>query len=91
MPRETERQLQVRMLAAEHMVPKGYRIRHVRSGAEYMVHSHALRIGDLETLVNYASIAGPMIMFSRKLSEVQAKFVRVDGEDWQGLENFQPF
>lgn len=77
-------ELMVRMQAAENMVPQGYAIRHVKTGGEYMVKSHSLRVGDLMPLVNYAPLVGPVVVFARAVTEVQSKFVRVDGKEWKG-------
>ncbi len=89
MKRETPNQLQVRMRAADHLVPKGRLIRHVRTGGEYMVRGHALRVGDLAPMVNYSPSTGPVIVFSRTAPDIRAKFVLVDGEDWPSLETFK--
>lgn len=85
MKRETPEQLQVRMRAANHLVPQGRIIRHVRTGGEYMVRGHSLRVGDLAPLVNYAPVTGPVIVFSRLATDIQAKFVLAAGEDWPSL------
>lgn len=89
MKRETPEQLQVRMRAANHLVPAGRVIRHVRTGGEYVVQGHALRVGDLAPMVNYRPLTGPAVVFSRTASDIQAKFVISDGEDWPSLSNFE--
>ena len=83
MKRETTQELMVRMQIAEHMVPSGYAIRHVSTGGEYMVDGHALRVGDLTPMVNYSPRLGPVVVFSRAVEDVQAKFVRIDGMEWK--------
>ena len=88
MKRETPEQLQVRMRAADHLVPQGRFIRHVRTGGEYIVRGHSLRVGDLAPLVNYSPRTGAVIIFSRAVADIQAKFVLSDGEDWPSLETF---
>ena len=85
MKRETPEELQVRMRAANHLVPAGRIIRHVRTGGEYIVRGHSLRVGDLAPLVQYSPLTGPVIVFSRVVTDVQAKFVISDGEDWPTL------
>lgn len=82
MRRETPEELQARMRAADHLVPQGRVIRHVRTGGEYMVRGHSLRVGDLALLVQYSPMTGPVIVFSRPVFDVQAKFVLADGQDW---------
>ena len=84
MKRMTTDELVDRMKIAEKMVPQGFTIRHVRTGQEYMVRGHAMRVGDLELLVQYSPLAGSVVVFSRPVSEIQAKFVRRDGEHWCG-------
>lgn len=89
MKRETPQELQVRMRAAEHMVPAGKHIRHVRTGGEYVVRGHCLRVGDLMPMVNYSPLTGSVIVFSRAAQEVQSKFVRMDGEDWKSVHSME--
>lgn len=89
MKRETPQELEIRMRCANHLVPQGRVIRHVRTGGEYMVRGHALRVGDLALIVNYAPITGPVIVFSREAFEVQAKFVLSDGDEWPSLPTFE--
>ena len=90
MKRETPRELQIRMRAAAHLVPAGYNIRHVRTGGEYIVRGHSLRVGDLAPMVNYSPMNGPVIVFSRVAADVQAKFVRMDGKEWKSLNSMEP-
>ena len=68
---------------------KGAVIRHVRSGGEYIVVGHALRVGDLAGMVQYQPTTGPVVTFSREAAAIQAKFVRASGDEWRGLETFQ--
>jgi len=82
MTRLTTDQLTDRMKIAQTIVPQGFVIRHVRTGYDYMVRGHSLRVGDLELLVQYSPLFGPIVIFSRTLSEIQAKFVRHDGQRW---------
>jgi len=82
MTRLTTDQLVDRMRVAQTTVPEGFVIRHVRTGYDYMVRGHSLRVGDLELLVQYSPLFGPIVIFSRTLSEIQAKFVRHDGQRW---------
>lgn len=82
MKRETPEQLQERMKAAERLIPKGRFIRHVRTGVEYIVCGHALRVGDLALMVNYSPSYGPVIVFSREVEGIRSKFVLSDGEEW---------
>ena len=82
MKRETPEQLQERMDAAERLVPKGRIIRHVRTGNEYLVRGHSLRVGDLALMVNYSQRVGPVIVFSREVEGIRSKFVLADGEEW---------
>ena len=82
MARETTEQLQERMDSAERLVPKGRIIRHVRTGGEYLVRGHSLRVGDLALMVNYSPRVGPVIVFSRELLGIRSKFVLADGEEW---------
>jgi hypothetical protein len=88
MARETTQELMVRMQIAEHMVPSGYAIRHVRTGGEYIVHGHALRVGDLTPMVSYSPFLGTVV-FSRAVDDVQAKFVRIDGMEWKSLHSMK--
>jgi hypothetical protein len=85
MNRETTQELMARMRIAEHLVPAGYAIRHVRTGGEYMVRGHSLRVGDLTPMVSYSPLTGPVIVFSRAAQDVQRKFVRVDGNEWKSI------
>jgi hypothetical protein len=85
MKKETTQELTVRMQIAMHMVPTGYAIRHVRTGSEYMVQGHALHVGDLTPMVSYCPLADPVVVFSRAVKDVQAKFVRIDGKEWKSL------
>lgn len=85
MKRETPEELQVRMRAANHLVPAGRVIRHVRTGGEYIVRGHSLRVGDLAPLVQYSPLVGPVVVFSRAVADVQAKFVLSDGDAWPTL------
>lgn len=85
MKRETPKQLRMRMLAAQALVPQGRSIRHVRTGGEYIVRSHCLRVGDLAPMANYSPVFGPVIVFSRTAQDIQAKFVLMDGEPWPDL------
>jgi len=89
MKRETPQELQLRMQAAEHLVPTGKHIRHVRTGGEYVVRGHCLRVGDLMPMVNYAPLTGPVIVFSRAARDVQSRFVRMDGEDWKSVHSME--
>lgn len=89
MKRETPQELQVRMRAAAHLVPSGCNIRHVKTGGEYIVRGHSLRVGDLAPMVNYSPLTGPVIVFSRVAADVQAKFVRMDGEDWKSIHSME--
>lgn len=89
MKRESPQELQIRMQAANHLVPKGIVIRHVRTGGEYIVAGHSLRVGDLAGMVQYRPLTGPVIEFSREATGIQAKFVRADGEDWRDLKTLQ--
>lgn len=87
--RESQSELQIRMQAANHLVPKGIIIRHVRTGGEYIVAGHSLRVGDLAGMVQYRPLTGPVVEFSREAKSIQAKFVRTDGEDWSDIKSFQ--
>ena len=82
MKRETPEQLQARMKFAMDRVPQGQIIRHARTGGEYMVRGHALRAGDLFPMVNYSPVTGPVVVFCRTITDIQAKFVFADGRDW---------
>ena len=82
MKRLTDDQLMKLMIVSQDMVPAGYVIRHVRTGAEYMVRGHALRVGDLGLLVNYSPLTGPVVIFCRTAADIRAKFVRSDGKAW---------
>lgn len=82
MRRESIEELQVRMAQAETLAPEGHFIRHVKSGGIYMIRGHSLRESDLEALVEYSPQHGPVVLFSRPLSEVRARFVLVNGEQW---------
>jgi biotin carboxylase len=82
MQRETTEQLQARMNAAERLVPAGWFIRHVRTGGEYLVRGHSLRVGDLALMVNYSPRFGPVIVFSRTVDDIRAKFVLAGGNPW---------
>ena len=80
--RETMEQLEHRMLAAERLVPVGCGIRHVKSGGEYLVTGHAVRVGDLALMVQYSPRHNTGVVFSREVAAIRAKFVRCDGEEW---------
>ena len=82
MKRETTEELQARMQAARNLVPAGLLMRHRRTGTQYVVRGHSLRAGDLRALVQYAASYGPVIVFSREIDEVRAKFELSDGERW---------
>jgi len=88
MKRETPEQLKFRMQMVEHMVPAGSLIRHVRTGGEYIVAGHCLRVGDLGLMVNYRPRTGPVITFSREATAVQSKFVLMSGDEWRGPASF---
>ncbi|MEO0720841.1 MAG: hypothetical protein AAFY43_01695 [Pseudomonadota bacterium] len=90
MKRETPEELKARMKDANHLVPVGRFIRHVRTGNEYIVRSHSLRVGDLAPLVNYSPATGTVIVFSQDVAGIQAKFVMSDGEDWPTLPSAAP-
>ena len=90
MKRETTEQLMVRMRYAQDLVPQGLVIRHVRTGGEYMVRGHCLRVGDLAPMVNYSPLTGPVVVFSRVVSDIRAKFVRMGGEEWPLLAPREP-
>jgi len=89
MKRETPEELSLRMKAAQHLVPAGYAIRHVRTGGEYIVRGHSLRVGDLMPMANYSPLTGPVIVFSRAAEDVQKKFVRIDGKDWKSIHSME--
>lgn len=80
--RETTGQLMARMKYAADIVPAGFTARHVKTGGEYMVRGHCLRLGDLEPMVNYSPLTGPVVVFSRPVMDFRAKFVRCDGVEW---------
>ena len=82
MKRETPDQLLYRMHAADRLVPRHSIIRHVKTGAEYFVRGHSLRVGDLALMVNYSTRPGYDIVFSREVESIRAKFVLADGEEW---------
>ena len=90
MTRETTEQLQARMAAAEMLVPAGRFIRHVRTGVEYLVRGHALRVGDLALMVQYSPRLGPVIVFSRDVEGIRAKFVLKSGDEWPDLTEAKP-
>jgi hypothetical protein len=64
------------------IVPYGMPIRHVRTGAVYLVRGQTLRAEDLEPMVTYRLRNTESVHFSRTLTEILAKFVRVDGNSW---------
>lgn len=82
MRRETHEELTARMLEADRLAPKGYWMRHVKSGDLYIIAGHSLRENDLEALVHYRPKFGPAIYFSRPLKEVHARFVLANGDEW---------
>jgi len=85
MKRESIEELQARMCAANRLVPQGRIIRHVRTGNEYIVRGHALRVGDLVPLVAYSPVSDTVVVFSRALQDIQAKFVMSTGDVWPVL------
>lgn len=85
MKRESTEQLTARMRHAQCLVPQGFFIRHVRTSGEYIVRGHCLRVGDLAPMVNYSPSTGPVVVFSRTVEDIRAKFVRMDGKDWRLL------
>jgi hypothetical protein len=87
MIRETSRQLMIRMMHAQDIVPPGRFIRHVRTGGEYIVKGHSLRVGDLAPMVEYSPLFGPVVVFSRNAHDIRRKFVLMDGDPWPD----QPF
>lgn len=80
--RETVDQLRIRMEILHSIVPYGMPIRHVRTGAVYLVRGQTLRAEDLEPMVTYRLRNTESVHFSRTLTEILAKFVRVDGNSW---------
>jgi hypothetical protein len=86
MQKETMEQLQQRMVIARKLLPEGV-IRHVKTGGEYMVKGYSLRVSDLELMGNYSPLNTPTVVFSRPISEIQARFVQVNGEDWGDVYN----
>ena len=80
--RETMDQLRGRMEMAHSVVPYGLTIRHVRTGGVYLVRGQTVRAEDLEMMVTYRPRNTESVHFSRTLTEILAKFVRVDGKSW---------
>lgn len=75
-------QLRTRTEDAGSVAPYGLVIRHVRTGGVYLVRGHTLRAEDLEMMVTYRPRNTESVHFSRALTEILAKFVRVDGKSW---------
>jgi len=90
MTRETTEQLQARIATAERLVPAGRFIRHVRTGVEYLVRGHALHVGDLALMVQYSPRFGPVIVFSRDVDGIRAKFVLTGGDEWPEISETKP-
>jgi hypothetical protein len=80
--RESESQLRVRLEFAQSVVPYGMLIRHVRTAGVYLIRGNTLRAEDLEIMVTYRPRSTESLHFSRTMTEILAKFVRVDGKPW---------